>query len=313
MLPVNENVLVGTSTADDGGVYKLDSKTGLVVTTDFFTPIVDDPYIFGQIAAANALSDIYAMGGIPLCALNLICFPTTILDNEVFRAIMQGGADIVREAGAVIIGGHSVKDNELKYGLAVTGTVDPEQIRSNRSMKAGDKLLLTKPLGTGLLTTALKNDAVTEDEISDAIQSMLVLNSATSSALRGLRISACTDITGFGLLGHLWEMMHGLNLNVKLRLKDIPFFPRAVSYARDLKYIPGGTLANIKYVESHLDMGENELWYQNLLCDPQTSGGLLISLPESQVDAYRSALRSYPYPVEVIGEVYPGEDRILIL
>ena len=284
----------------------------MVVSTDFFTPIVDDPYLFGQIAAANALSDIYAMGGIPLCALNMICFPTLKLGKEVFRDILRGGAEKVKEAGAVIIGGHSIKDNELKYGLAVTGKIDPNYIYTNHALRAGDILLLTKPIGTGLLTTALKNDAVTENDISGAINSMLMLNAVTSASLKDFTVSACTDVTGFGLLGHLWEMIHGLDLKVILYLDEIPFFPEAIPYAREMQNIPGGTLSNIKYIEPHLEMGKNDVWYQNLLCDPQTSGGLLISMPESQVKSYLSSIQPYPYPVKVIGEVIPGENRILI-
>jgi selenide,water dikinase len=306
-------VLVGSNTADDAGVYKLDTQTGLVVTTDFFTPIVDNPYLFGQIAAANALSDVYAMGGEPLCALNMICFPTTILDMEVFREILGGGAEKVREAGAVIIGGHSVKDNELKYGLAVTGKIDPNRIRTNRSLRPGDKLLLTKPLGTGLMTTALKNDAVTEEDISDVINSMLLLNAIPADAMGDLDISACTDVTGFGLLGHLWEMMQGAKVDVSLFLEQIPFFPASIPFAREMKHVPGGTLSNIRYIEKQLDMGMHDIWYQNLLCDPQTSGGLLISLPESEVQKYLSAVKIYPYPVKVVGEVREGTNRIFIL
>jgi selenide,water dikinase len=306
-------VLVGSNTADDAGIYRLDQNRGLVVTTDIFTPIVDDPYLYGQIAAANALSDIYAMGGTPLCALNIICFPSTSLESEVFKQILKGGAKKAEEAGVMIIGGHSIKDQELKYGLAVTGIIDPDYIRYNHALKAGDKLLLTKPIGTGVLTTALKNEAVSEEQIADVMQSMLTLNVLPAAAMQGMRISACTDITGFGLLGHLWEMMQKLDVDVSLYLDAIPFFPAAIPYAREMQHIPGGTLANINYIESHLDMGKHEVWYQNLLCDPQTSGGLLISMPESEVERYLAAVKGYAYPIKVIGEVREGKNRIFII
>jgi selenide,water dikinase len=304
--------LAGSNTADDAGIYQLDGKRGLVVTTDIFTPIVDDPYLYGKIAAANALSDIYAMGATPLCALNIICFPSTSLEGEVFTQILKGGSDKAGEAGVVIIGGHSVKDQELKYGLAVTGIINPVHIRYNHALKPGDQLLLTKPIGTGVLTTALKNEAVTEAEIAHIIESMLTLNVRPADAMKGSTISACTDITGFGLLGHLWEMMQNLNVDVFLHLDAIPFFEDAIPYAREMQHIPGGTLANIIYVEKHLDMGNREIWYQNLLCDPQTSGGLLISMPASEVVRYLAKIKNYPYQIKVIGEVVAGSNRIVI-
>jgi selenide,water dikinase len=312
VFPVNEKVLVGSSTADDAGIYQLDAHRGLVVTTDIFTPIVDDPYLYGQIAAANALSDIYAMGGTPLCALNIICFPSTSLEREVFTQILKGGAQKAGEAGVVIIGGHSVKDQELKYGLAVTGIIDPAYIRYNHAVKPGDQLLLTKPIGTGVLTTALKNEAVSEEDIASVIDSMLTLNVIPAEAMKGINISACTDITGFGLLGHLWEMMQNLNVDIHLYLDEIQFFKDAIPYAREMLHIPGGTLANIKYIEKQLTMGRREIWYQNLLCDPQTSGGLLISMPASEVRRYLAKIKNYPYHITVIGEVVAGSNRIII-
>jgi selenide,water dikinase len=310
--PISENVLVDSSYADDAGVIKISDDLALVQTTDFFTPIVDDPYLFGQIAAANALSDIYAMGAKPVSALNMICFPDSQLDAEAFRLIIQGGADKVEEAEAAVLGGHSVSDKELKYGLAINGTIHPDAIRLNHGLKIGDVLILTKPIGTGILTTALKNDILEESDIQNVIDSMLLLNREPALTLNTFITSACTDITGYGIIGHLWEMLNGADYGVNLYVDKIPFFDMAIPYARESNYIPGGTLANIKYNVAHVDMGKTEDWYQNLLFDPQTSGGLLISMPEGQADKYLEKLSSYPLPVTIIGEVIDSENKIFL-
>ncbi len=310
--PTNPNVLVDASHADDAGILKIDQDTALVQTTDFFTPVVDDPYLFGQIAAANALSDIYAMGAEPLCALNIMCFPDAVLDTDAFREIVQGGADKAKEADIVILGGHSVSDKELKYGLAVTGRIHPDKIKLNHSIKSGDHLILTKSIGTGILTTALKNDILTEEDISDVIKSMVTLNKYPAQLLSTFPVSACTDITGYGLLGHLWEMLRGSNLSIRLQVGNISYFDKAVPFARDTAQIPGGTLANERFVHSHIDMGNVELWYQNLLFDPQTSGGLLISIPAEYSEAFVDKLQDYPLPVSIIGEVVEGENKIFL-
>ena len=311
--PGSEMVLVDSSDADDAGVIKINDELALVQTMDFFAPVIDDPYLFGQIAAANALSDIYAMGAIPLSALNMICFPDDQLDVEAFRLIIEGGAEKVREAGAVILGGHSVTDNELKYGLAVNGTIHPDAIRLNHNLKIGDVLILTKPIGTGILTTALKNGVLDESDISEVIESMLLLNKEPARLLDNFDISACTDITGYGLLGHLWEMLNGLDCGVNLYVEKIPFFEQAIHFARDSHHIPGGTLANQKFNIDHIKFGDIEVWYQNLLFDPQTSGGLLISLPKEQVEEYIKTLSDYPLPVAIIGEVIDSENKIYLM
>jgi len=303
---------VDSSHADDAGVIKINEELALVQTTDFFTPVVDDPYLFGQIAAANALSDIYAMGAKPVSALNMICFPDTQLDAEAFRLIIQGGADKVREAGAVVLGGHSVSDKELKYGLALNGIIHPDAIRLNHNIKIGDVLILTKPIGTGILTTALKNDIFQESDIQDAINSMLLLNKEPSQLLSGFAVSACTDITGYGLLGHLWEMLNGFDYGINLYVDKIPFFEKAIPYAQESTYIPGGTLANLKFNISHVDLGKIETWYQNLLFDPQTSGGLLISMPKGEAEKYLERLSDYPQPIAIIGEVVDSENKIYL-
>ena len=312
VFPTSEQVLVDASHADDAGVIRLSEGMALVQTVDFFTPIVDDPYLFGQIAACNALSDIYAMGATPLSALNIICFPEQVLDDEAFRLIIQSAADKVKEAGAVVLGGHSVSDKELKFGLALNGLIKPEAIKINHNLKAGDRLLLTKPIGTGILSTALKNGLFEEADLTQAITSMLMLNHQPSIYLQQFNASACTDITGYGLLGHLWEMLSGLTCGVRLDIEKIPFFEAAIPLARKSIHIPGGTLANQRFTSGHVDLGPVEPWYQNLLYDPQTSGGLLISLPEKHVAAFLSALSAYPLPIAVIGEVVEGENRIVL-
>ncbi len=310
--PVNSNTLIGASGADDAGVYKLSDNAALVHTLDFFTPIVDDPYVFGQIAAANSVSDVYAMGGVPINALNIVCFPENDLDEEVLTSILQGGADKIKEADAVILGGHTIQDKELKYGLSVTGIVHPEKVKVNRNLRIGDKLLLTKPIGTGILTTALKNDKISEYDLQPAIDSMLLLNKLPALAMEKFNVSSCTDVTGFGLLGHLWEMMQGLNLGVKINVDSIPVFNHVKDFASESMYIPGGTLANIRFLEKNIVRGNIPIWNLNFLCDPQTSGGLLISIATDDVDKYIDDLKGYPMDISVIGEVFEGDNKIYL-
>jgi selenide,water dikinase len=310
--PTNPDVLVDASHADDAGIIQLDNDFALVQTTDFFTPVVDDPYMYGQIAAANALSDIYAMGAEPICALNIMCFPDEALEPEAFRSIVQGGADKAKEAGIVVLGGHSVSDKELKYGMAVTGKIHPQHIKLNHSLNSGDVLIITKPIGTGILTTALKNDILSENDISPAIESMVTLNERPAKLLHKYPVSACTDVTGYGLLGHLWEMLDGLELGVRLEIKKINFLNKAIPFAKEMTQIPGGTHANERFIHDHVDMGNIDLWYQNLLYDPQTSGGLLISIPSDNADDFINDLKDYPLPVSIIGEVVEGENKIFL-
>lgn len=310
--PTNSNVLVDASHADDAGIIQIDKDFALVQTTDFFAPIVDDPYMYGQIAAANALSDIYAMGAEPISALNIICFPDAILDSEIFKLILQGGAEKAKEAGIVILGGHSVSDNELKYGLAVTGKIHPEKIKLNHNLKSGDYLILTKPIGTGILTTALKNGILNEDDISSAIKSMLTLNYKPSKLLHKYPVSACTDVTGYGILGHLWEMLEGSEVGVTISVNEIPFFDNAIPFAKEGTQIPGGTLSNERFIHKQLDMGKVDLWYQALLFDPQTSGGLLISIPSEFATDFLNDLEEYDLPVAIIGEVHDGKNKIFL-
>ncbi len=310
--PRSPNVLVDTSTADDAGIYQISEDLALIHTTDFFPPVVDDPYLYGQIAATNALSDVYAMGGQPLSALNILCFPDGQLDNDALRLILQGGADKVKEADAVILGGHSVSDKELKYGLAVTGKIRPSSIIINHNLKIGDNLLLTKPLGAGILTTALKNGLVDEQDIQEVINSMLLLNRAPALLFDKYPISACTDVTGYGLLGHLWEMLEGLECGVMITVEKIPFFEQAVPYAQQATQIPGGTLANQLYIQDHVMLGSIDVWYQNILFDPQTSGGLLISIPQESTEGFINDLNNYPMEIAIIGKVVDSENKIFL-
>ena len=311
--PRNDKVLVNSSRADDAGVYLLNPETALVQTTDFFTPIVDDPYLFGQIAAANALSDIYAMGARPLTALNILCFPDGQLDQHALQELLAGGIDKMKEADVVIIGGHSTSDKELKYGMAVTGIINPVHLKLNYTVQVGDQLLLTKPIGSGILTTALKNSILTEDDISDAISNMLLLNRITSEHFNHFPINACTDITGYGLLGHLWEMIAGLSLSAHIYIDRIPFYEKALPFAREGQQIPGGTIANYNFIKDYFLLENTEVWYTNLLFDPQTSGGLLISIPEKSAENYiKTVENKYPLQIYPIGEIREGENKIFV-
>ncbi len=280
-------------------------------TVDFFPPVVDDPYAFGAIAAANALSDIYAMGGEPLFAINLVAFPDG-LDMSILTEILRGGAEKVREAGAVIAGGHSVSDREPKYGLAVTGTVDPQAMMTKGGAKAGDVLVLTKPLGSGVVTTALKREAADAAHVDAAIASMLRLNREASRQARLFGAHALTDITGYSLIGHGHEMAHLSQVDLRLSLSSLRWLPGAVDYAQR-GMVPGGTARNRAYfapwVQSSTALEE---WELNLLYDPQTSGGLLMALPPDAAHGLVEALEASGEQAAIIGEVIPGSGSIHI-
>lgn len=297
-------VLVGTE--DDAGVYKLSDDIAIVQTVDFFTPIVDNPYDFGAIAATNALSDIYAMGAKPITALNLVAFPK---DGplEVLGEIMRGGADKAQEAGVSIIGGHSIDDKEPKYGMAVTGILHPDRIIRKGNLRAGDKLVLTKPLGTGIIATAIKAGRATEEMIAVAVRSMKTLNKPASEAMLEVGVKGATDITGFGLLGHLREMLRQSSLSARLSLANVPFMPGVRDAAKIC--IPGGTRANLKYVVDALVWGEGISEDEKLmLADAQTSGGMLIAVAPEKLDALLVGLAARGVETRaVIGEVVAGE------
>ncbi len=270
-------VLVGFDGSDDAAVYQLDNGMAMISTLDFFTPMLDDPYVFGQIAAANALSDVYAMGGDPILALNIVCFPCE-LPPEMLGDILRGGVDKVAESGAVVIGGHSVEDAEPKYGMSVTGLVDKEKIWCNNGAKAGDVLILTKPIGSGVLSTALRGGLLSDADSKELIAVMTTLNKYSADAVKmtGVPVNACTDITGFGLLGHLYEMT-GDSLTAELYRADIPLLKNALDMA-NIGMIPSGAYNNVAHLVGRVD-SEDDVFLR-LLCDPQTSGGLLFAIPE---------------------------------
>ncbi|HSJ54514.1 MAG TPA: selenide, water dikinase SelD [Anaerolineae bacterium] len=291
-LPVARDpaVLVGTETADDAAVYRLSDDLALVQTVDFFTPIVDDPYTFGSISAANSLSDVYAMGGRPLFALNIVGFPSNRLPVSVLQEILQGALDKAAEAGISIVGGHTVDDTEPKFGLAVSGVVHPDRIVRNSTALPGDALILTKPLGTGIVATALKRGLADEADAREVIALMAGLNRAASEAMLEAGASACTDVTGFGLLGHLYEMARSSGVDVTIHAGSVPTLAAAWRFAGG-GVVPGGTLNNLAYVEPHASFApEVSRTAQLVLADAQTSGGLLISLPAARAGGLLAAL-----------------------
>ena len=300
------DLLVGIQTSDDAGVYRLSDDLALVQTVDFFTPIVDDPYMFGAIAAANAVSDIYAMGGRPLTGLNLLAYPVATLDAEVVAAILRGGSDKLGEAGATIVGGHTIDDAEPKYGVAVTGTIHPDHIITNAGARRGDVLILTKPIGTGIITTALKAGRAPGDVVEAAVRGMARLNAAASAAMVAAGALAATDVTGFGLLGHLGEMAAASGVSARVSAGAVPVLPGTLELLGQ-GYIPGGSRRNLEYLGARARFAEGlapDL--PQLLADAQTSGGLLIAIAPESVDALLSTLREHGDGAAVIGEIGAG-------
>ena len=286
----DENVLVGFDTADDAGVYKLTAELALVQTVDFFTPIVDDPYTFGAIAAANSLSDVYAMGGRPFSALSIVAYPAKG-DLDDLGEILKGGAEKMREAGCSILGGHSVADDEIKFGYAVTGTVHPDRIKANACARPGDALVFTKRLGTGVIATALKRGMASPEDVAAAVESMLQLNRDACEEMLRFDAHGCTDVTGFGLIGHAREMALASRVTLEIEVDRLQFLPGAVNYAR-LGAIPGGLKNNREFascvVEARREIPRE---IDDLLYDPQTSGGLLIAMPEDDAARFRRGYR----------------------
>jgi len=300
----NENVLVGFDTADDAGVYQLTAELALVQTVDFFTPIVDDPFTFGAIAAANALSDVYAMGGRPISALSILAYPAKG-DLGDLEEILKGGAEKMREADCAVVGGHSVADEEIKFGYAVTGTVHPARVKANAGARAGDELVFTKLLGTGVISTALKRGMARDADVAASITSMLTLNRQACEAMLEYDVHGCTDVTGFGLIGHAREMALASGVTLEIEVDRLRFLAGALEYAR-LGAIPGGLKNNREYascaVESARDLAPE---VENLLYDPQTSGGLLIALPEADAAALAGAFPD----AYAIGHVLPRQAK----
>ncbi len=304
-LPKNSDprLIVGFDTADDAAVYKINDDTAIIQTVDFFPPMVDDPYTFGQVAAANALSDIYAMGGEPKLALNLFCFPSKKLPEEAIKAILAGGADKVLEAGAILCGGHTIEDPEPKYGLAVTGFVNPGRVLSNASAREGDLLILTKPVGSGILTTAAKAQLLFGEQEKQLIATMTALNAKAQRSMMKFDINSCTDITGFGLMGHVREMAEGSGLTAEITADAVPVLDGALSFA-NMGIIPAGAYRNREFIGEKVSIREGvDRAVADILFDPQTSGGLLISLPEKQAYALLEDIRSHTPAAAIIGRM----------
>lgn len=306
------NLLVGFDRSDDASVYKLSQDLALVQTVDFFPPIADDPYLFGQIAAANALSDVYAMGGEPKLCLNIMAVPKD-MPAEAVHALLRGGYDKVYEAGALITGGHSILDDEPKYGLAVTGFVHPDRMLTNSGAKPGDALLFTKPIGIGVLTTAAKADLAPPQAMERAYTLMTTLNKAARDVMVQYRVHACTDVTGFGLLGHGLEMAQGSGVELEIDVGAVDFIPEAAELA-GMGILPEGMYRNRSFAGDSVDPGMAELWQQDLLYDPQTSGGLLMAVDPEDAEALYEALRPAVPSAQRIGTVreYQGGRRIFL-
>ena len=306
------NLLVGFDKSDDASVYRVSDDLALVQTVDFFPPIADDPYLFGQVAATNALSDVYAMGGEPKLCLNIMAVPAKMPPSAV-HDMLRGGYDKVYEAGALITGGHSILDDEPKYGLAVTGFVHPDRVLTNSGARAGDVLLFTKPLGIGVLTTGSKADLVSEESMELAYRLMTTLNKTARDAMVKYRVHACTDVTGFGMLGHLYEMAQGSDVEVELHTDKVDFIPEALELAR-MGILPEGMYRNRAFAACGVEEGEVELCKQDLLYDPQTAGGLLMAVDPADADALFAELQGCVPSAQRIGVVraYQGGKRIFL-
>ena len=313
-MPIDDSVVVGFDGADDAAVVRLDNGRLLVQTLDFFTPIVDDPYDFGQISAANALSDIYAMGGTPLYALNIVGFPIHDLPKETLTTILQGGADKAKEAGIPVVGGHSVDDKEPKYGMVVTGEVSEKNLVRNSTARPGDALMLTKPLGTGIIATAIKKNKASDEIISAATISMATLNKAGADAMKQVNVHSATDVTGFGLLGHLFEMCKASGVSAEVNFSALEFLPGVRDLA-EANIIPGGTQRNLDYVKDSVafDSALTET-DRMMVADAQTSGGLLVALPKNDAQDFINAFDSeYFYKPIQIGEISNQNSSVITL
>jgi len=312
LLPKQESIpelLVGNETADDAGVYKLTDSIALIQTVDYFTPVVDDPYMFGQIAAANSLSDVYAMGGEPKTVLNIVGYPVKKLGPELLAEIMRGAADKVKEAGAVTIGGHSVDDQEPKFGLSVTGIAHPDKIWKNVGAKPGDVLVLSKPLGVGIITTGIKRNKVTSEQEKAVTETMALLNKSAAESLKTFHPHAVTDVTGFGLLGHGSEMARGSDVTLEFTLSNVPVLAGTYELAAE-GVVPGGSKANHKWLSNDVDYQDISDSEQLVLCDAITSGGLLVALPESEANEYVAKLHEVGLnQATIVGRVTEKSDK----
>ncbi|MBN1862083.1 MAG: selenide, water dikinase SelD [Dehalococcoidales bacterium] len=297
------NLIRGIASPDDAGVYRISDEVAIIQTIDFFTPIVDDPYTFGQIAVANALSDVYAMGGKPLTAMNVVCFPVKSMDISVLKEILRGGVDKILEAGALLVGGHSIEDDELKYGLSVTGTVHPKRLLTNAGARAGDRLILTKPLGTGIISTAIKAEMAGEAAAARIAESMATLNKEAAELMQEIGIHAVTDITGFGLIGHTAQMADNSRVGITIFSDAVPVFPEVADFAEQ-GLCPGGLYRNREFYSPSVIIGDKvPAHIQDILFDPQTSGGLLISLATTKARRLLDKLNQAGINAAIVGEV----------
>ncbi len=312
--PTDKDLIVGLDRADDAGVYRVTDEIAIIQTVDFFTPIVDDPYWFGQIAAANALSDVYAMGGQPKTAMNLVAFPVKEMDISILRQVIQGGLDKMKEADVVLVGGHSVEDKELKYGLSVTGFIHPDRVLTKRNLHPGDLLVLTKPLGTGIINTAIKGALASSEAVHTVTLLMARLNRIPAELMQGYSVHACTDITGFGLLGHLTEMVQGSGFSVRLHADSIPVLPETIDYAA-MGLVPAGAYRNRDFYQTLIRFEPGvDRFLKDILFDPQTSGGLLICMPAGETERFLAELKASSISeAAVIGEVVYGPDELIMV
>lgn len=314
-LPVSKDprLLVGIESSDDAAVYQLRDDLAIVTTLDFFTPIVDDPYTFGLVAAANSLSDVYAMGTEPEIAMNIVCFPNC-LEPSVLHEILKGGAAKCAEAGCLVVGGHTVQDDEPKFGLSVTASIHPDKILKNSEAKPGDVLVLTKPLGVGIINTALKGGLIGEfdDIYLGAVESMMTLNMYGKRAMDNLKVNACTDITGFGLIGHIYEMAEGADVTIEINSSDIPVLKGAKEFA-EMGLVPEGSYDNRAYVGDNARFDIDDPVVEDILYDPETSGGLLISLPKDQAELLLENLKDSKLPYGIVGRVTEKQDKYIIV
>lgn len=307
------NLLVGYDTSDDAGVYRLTNELAMIQTVDFFTPIVDDPYMFGQIAAANALSDVYAMGGKPTTVMNIVGFPIKKLAPEILTDILRGAADKTQEAGAILVGGHSIDDQEPKFGLSVTGLVHPDRIFKNVGSKPGDKLVLTKPIGVGIVTTGIKRNAVTAEQEKVVTETMALLNKQAAENLENFNPNAVTDITGFGLLGHSYEMANGSDVTFELDMNNIPILTGTRELA-EKGIIPGGSKENRRWLDTLVKYESNITDVEmSILCDSITSGGLLISLPAAEAAQYVEVMQNNGAFATIIGTVAEKKEKSVVV
>ncbi len=297
------DLIVGLGTSDDAGVFRINKDTALIQTLDFLTPVTDDPYEFGQIAAANSLSDVYAMGGAPLTAMNIVCFPSDDLPEEVLQKTLQGGLDKIHESGATLVGGHSVDDPEFKYGLSVTGVVHPDRVLTNHGLRIGDQIILTKPVGTGIVATAVKGKLADAATTRQMVKIMSTLNRDAAEVMVGFDVGGCTDVTGFGLAGHLLEMARGGRRHISLFTRDVPIIANAKIWAA-MGMVPGGAFRNRRYCEQGVVIpGQMDKIVLDLIFDPQTSGGLLISVKKKDIQDCLLAMQDRGIPAALVGEV----------